>query len=656
MKKGFFVGFALNNIKKNAKMMLPYTLTCVLSVLMFYNSINLTMSDTTGTGNLSLIMNYAMILQGLFSVFFLFYTNSFLIKRRKKEFGLYNILGLEKKHISRIVITENTMIGTVSIVLGLALGILFSRMLIFALYRLINFDLKYNFEVNIHALWITIAVFVAIFILSSLANIVEIYRTKTGEMLTASKMADKAPKSNVFFLLIGLLTLGIGYYLAITLEDPVSAVMLFMLAALLVCIGTYFLFSAFSIAVLKALKLNKKFYYKPQNFIAVSGLMHRIKRNAAGLTNICILSTVVIVMVSMALSMYIGFSEMMDIRFSHDYRYQIGTEGIDDIVADELKNEVSESFTGIENITTYKHFTFATNEDFTEFGFYVAVENGIDLSNADVLSASGALINESGYENITGKEINLADDELLVGCETATPEIVNFNGKEYKKTLTDTTLVDKLEDYYYFGMMDQYIFVLSDNAFDQAYLDSNTAKMMYNIHFDVLPENNVTDSLTQQIGDEYQQKTYSISFVNKAEATTEFMALHGTLFFVTIFLGTMLILGVLLIIYYKQVIEGYEDRENYVIMQKIGMENKLVKKSINKQIIMVFLLPIIGAIIHTAVASKALLVILEMFSLQNNSIYFMCAGITVAAFTLIYIAMYYLTSKVYYRIVRGEGK
>ncbi len=653
MGKNYYFKFAVSNLKKNAKTVLPFTFTCIISVLMVYNCMNLATSDTTGTGNLAAIMGACLFLLGLFCAGFLFYTNSFLIRRRKKEFGLYNILGLEKKHISKIIFTENSMICVVSIIFGLLLGILFSRLLTFSLYSLIKFDLHYQFEVNIRALTFTMFVFVLIFTVIGISNIVSVYRTNIIDMLNANKKAEKAHKSSVFMLVIGVATLATGYGIALTIEDIFSALNLFVLAILLVCTATYCFFSALGSTVLKALKHNKKFYFKPENFTAVSGLMYRIKKNVVGLTVICILSTGIIMALSTTISMYAGFDDILDYRYSHDIKFTVKTEELNFHEVDEIKGNINTAFDGIEDLKSYSHFYFF-GSDTGNYSFLTEKEVGamsIYEPEGEIITYFVAM-NETGYENMTNINVTLDDNEIILSGELSETTSFYLFDTDYLVVNTSPDLLGLLDDYSIYT--NAQVVVMSDNEYNSFYEKSGQAQMSHSIYFNLGNSTNVNNETLSEFTQANKNDVYSISNTIKSENVDDFYSIYGGFLFVGIFLGTLFLIFVLLILYYKQIVEGYEDRENYAIMKKVGMSKNIIKKSINRQIIFVFLLPIVMAIIHIAFSFKAITVILKMFNLINIPLFTMCTLGTIGVFFVVYVLMYYFTSKVYHRIVNDN--
>ncbi len=322
MSKMFYQKLAVTNIKKNGKTYFPYILTCISTIAMFYImnfiSVNDGLDSMYGGRELKTILNLGTYVIGFFSVVFLFYTNSFLIKRRKKELGLYNILGMEKKHIAKLLLWETLFVAIISMILGLISGIAVSKLIFLVLLKILNFKVTMGFVISTNSIVKTVILFGSIFLLTLINNMRQIHLAKPVELLKGGQIGEKEPKTKWILTLIGILSLGAGYYIALTTEAPLAALNMFFLAAILVMIGTWSLFTAGSIALLKMLRKNKKFYYKTNHFINVSGMIYRMKQNAVGLANICILSTTVLVMLSTTVSLYIGMEDVLRTRFPRD--------------------------------------------------------------------------------------------------------------------------------------------------------------------------------------------------------------------------------------------------------------------------------------------------------------------------------------------------
>ncbi len=647
MNRPHYFKFAIANLKNNSKTILPFTLASAISVLLFYNCINIAFSDTTGSGTLSAIFGVCVFLLGVFSSAFLFYTNGFLLKRRKKEFGLYNILGLQKRHISMIILIENAFIFIASIILGLLLGILFSRILIFTLYSVIKFDLHYEFEVNFLAVVYTFLFYCFIFLLLSIYNIIVVYNTKIVNLLKSSKISDKTFKSNYILLIIGVILLISGYTIALSFKNIIFEMDKYALAIILVSVATFCLFSVLGSTVLKALRFNKKFYYRPENFTAVSGLMHRISKNVGALTLICILSTGIIIALSTTVSMYLGINDILNFRYSHDYKIDIVSEDMIDDKIDFVIENVNSEFNEIEDIKYYTHFYFFGSK-FNEFIFYEENEDGgssIEEPNSDDITLY-VLMNVSGYEAITNNELVLKDNEILLANEIESNEF-NLLNKTYDIVKTNPSLITMLDEYAVYSNIQ--VIVMNNQEFISFHQNSENYSLKNSIYFNSVKE--IDFDALYNVVNENISDVYSIEYIIKADNVKDFYSIYGGLLFVGIFLGLLMLFYVLLILYYKQVVEGYEDRDNYKTMEKIGMSKEMIKRSINRQIIFVFLIPIITAVIHLFFAYNSIIQMLRVFNLTNTDLFMKCTIGVIIVFFIIYLLMYYFTSKIYHKII-----
>ncbi|MFR8546962.1 MAG: ABC transporter permease, partial [[Clostridium] scindens] len=319
MNSSVYGKLAVTNLKNNRKTYIPYMLTAILTVMMFYIIDALSRNKSVGDGNLRLCLSWATVVIIVFAVIFLFYTNSFLIKRRKKEIGVYNILGMGKRHIARMLTIETLIIAVISIVVGLVAGIIFSKLMFLALLKVIHYDVNMVFELSVRALLNTLLLFTVIFAMTLIYNLLQIRLSNPVELLRGGSQGEKEPKTKWLLTIFGVVAIGIGYYIAITTESPLTAITLFFLAVICVIIGTYALFTAGSIALLKLLRKNKNYYYKTSHFTSISGMIYRMKQNAVGLANICILSTMVLVMISTTISLYTGMNDVLETRFPTEF-------------------------------------------------------------------------------------------------------------------------------------------------------------------------------------------------------------------------------------------------------------------------------------------------------------------------------------------------
>lgn len=614
----------------------------------------LTFNPGTTHQNVSTILSLGIIIIAIFSVIILFYSNSFVIKRRKKEFGIINILGMDKKQIAFVLFLETIFFSILSIASGLALGILFSKLSTLLLQKILHFNVSYGFTVSYKAVFDTVLLFLMIFLLTLLFNLAQIRLSKPVELLRGSNVGEKEPKTKWIMALLGVISLGSGYYISLTTKKPLEAMNIFFIAVILVIIGTYFIFIAGSIALLKTLRKNKRYYYKTNHFTAVSGMIYRMKQNAAGLASICILSTMVLVVVSTTLSLYVGVEDVLNNRFPSDISVEFSYADKNSTSCSEIlettKEAVKNDGRTISNLKSYNYFSFVASKN----------SNDIEPTNKNTLSLDNAsyiiVMTESGYNNLTGKDLALSDDGIAYFSEKNLEGTVTLAGKDYKVQQRLETKPFTTEYGSSISMDTYFIIVQNDSAFDDIFDASNAAyKNTYDfeITFDL-------DGTDEQKIDSLKTISNDINKLNpdgeiyidcKQAAKSDFYEIYGSLFFLGIFLGILFLMATVLIIFYKQISEGYDDAQRFLIMQKVGMSKKEVKQSINSQVLTVFFIPIVMAVIHIAFAFPIITKLLKVLHLTNTPLFALCTAISVLVFSAIYMLVYFLTSKEYYRIV-----
>lgn len=654
MRKSFYSRFALNNLIKNRRIYFPYFLASVFTIIMFYNMCFLTFNPGTTHQNVSTILSLGIIIIAIFSVIILFYSNSFVIKRRKKEFGIINILGMDKKQIAFVLFLETIFFSILSIASGLALGILFSKLSTLLLQKILHFNVSYGFTVSYKAVFDTVLLFLMIFLLTLLFNLAQIRLSKPVELLRGSNVGEKEPKTKWIMALLGVISLGSGYYISLTTKKPLEAMNIFFIAVILVIIGTYFIFIAGSIALLKTLRKNKRYYYKTNHFTAVSGMIYRMKQNAAGLASICILSTMVLVVVSTTLSLYVGVEDVLNNRFPSDISVEFSYADKNSTSCSEIlettKEAVKNEGRTMSNLKSYNYFSFIANK----------FNNSIEPTNESNVSYDNAcyviVMTESVYKNFTGNDPALSTDGIAFYSDKDLGGSVTLAGKDYKVQQRLETKPFTTEYGSSISMDTYFIIVQNDSAFDDIFDASNAAyKNTYDfeITFDL-------DGTDEQKIDSLKAISTAIGKINpdgkisidsKQTAKTDFYDLYGSLFFLGIFLGMLFLMATVLIIFYKQISEGYDDAQRFLIMQKVGMSKKEVKQSINSQVLTVFFIPIVMAVIHIAFAFPIITKLLKVLYLTNVPLFALCTAASVLVFSAIYMLVYFLTSKEYYRIV-----
>lgn len=654
MNKFFYPKLAATTIKKNGKVYIPYILTCIGSIAMFYIihsiSINTGLDIMNGGKQLKMLLNLGKWVIGIFSVIFLLYTNSFLIKRRKKELGLYNILGMEKKHISKLMLYETLIIAVLTLVSGIAIGALLSKFMLLLLLKILNFDVTLKFYISKESILSTMLLFISIYAVMLLNNLRQIHLSNPVELLKGGNAGEREPKTKWILTLIGVVSLGAGYYIAVTTENPLSALNLFFIAVLLVIVGTYALFTAGSIAILKALKKNKNFYYKSRNFINVSNMIYRMKQNAVGLANICILSTAILVVLSTTVSLYIGMDDILKTRYPDDIMISISEVQPENIekVNSIIETEMQKS--GLTKTGALKHGYISEISMQEDNKFIVANREESSITNMNIL----LFITADDYNQLEGKSVQLEQGEVLICADNNTlqgnnVEIFNkqFNIKGYIEDLKIKREMENIVNGYY-------IIVSYIDSINEIKVAAGDEEKGINYYYGLDVEGSMEEQLelTNAIQSSLNNNSIKSSVEGIATARESFFSIYGGLFFIGLFLGLLFIMATVLIIYYKQISEGYDDKERFEIMQKVGMDKREVKKSINSQILMVFFLPLVMAVIHLAFAFKIITSLLKIFNLTNINLFVICTTSTILVFAIFYIVVYYATSKVYYRIVQ----
>ncbi len=656
----FYQKLALINIKKHSKTYIPYILTCICTIIMYYIvyslSKNSALNSMSGGEQLKIILSLGANTVGFFSLIFLFYTNSFLIKRRKKEFGLFNILGMEKKHISKIIFFETFYVAIISYISGLLGGILLGEFMRLILLKLLHLDINIAFEISFSAIISTIILFGIIFALTLLNTLRQIHLANPIELLHSKSTGEREPKSKWILAILGVICLGIGYYISLTTESPLDALYLFFVAVILVIIGTYCLFTSISIVVLKLLRKNKNYYYQTRHFTSISGMIYRMKQNAVGLANICILSTAVLVMLSTTVSLYVSMEDVIRTRFNRNII--INSNGISQEEADKLDDIADITTKNIDklNIIQYRYVNLVTLQNGSNFT--------VNYNYTSKDSAKLECVTLDEYNKTADKSATLKDDEVLLYCiKGSIPDdtitLGNTNLKIKERISTDNTdySTSNYSSYNIYYIVVSNIDILKEIYENLANIDisQNDLDNIYSYYYGFDVDKNV-DSQTQIDFVSDFNKTLNENNIpahcEGAESSRKnFYSLYGGLFFLGIFLGLLFIMATVLIIYYKQISEGYDDKERFAIMQKVGMSHMEVKKTIQSQVLTVFFLPLATAVIHIAFAFRVISKLLVLLNLNNVTLFIKCTAITILIFTVFYAIVYGLTARTYYKIV-----
>lgn len=657
MNKIFFTSkLAAGNIKKNNKIYIPYIITSVAITSMFYMICSLAansgISELHGGDMIQQTMRLGTYVVGIFSIIFLFYTNNFLMKRREKEFGLYNVLGMGKNHISTIVCFETIYIYGISIVLGIILGVLLDKIFYLIILKILNYDVVLGFYISTTAIFKTIILFALIYILISLNSIIKIKRSSAVELVKSENVGEKEPKTKKLIAIIGIITLGAGYYIAVSIENAIDSLIFFFVAVILVIIGTYLLFTAGSILILKLLRKNKNFYYKTKNFIGVSNMLYRMKLNAVGLSNICILSTMVLVMISSTSSLMIGSEDIIKNHFpntigitseSKTDNWEQTTEKI--IEKDKLKIEAKEKF-------HYLNFTVSNNN-----GIFKPVKNNNDMGQQDATVLTILTLDQ--YNNSYHKDKNLKKNEVIILEEEQKYKFPYINILNNNFTVKDIDKADSKEKTSEMVGIDSYTVVVKNQNIlkniEKSNIDfygKNASHITYYVGYNINADNDKLLSNYNCIKKALYNDNFHGILASQAEARKSFIGSYGSIFFLAVFLGILFTLAMILIIYYKQISEGYEDKKGFEIMQNVGLRESDIKDSIKSQILIVFFLPLVTAGIHVAFAFNMIKRILLLFGLSNTGLYILCTVISFIVFSIMYAIIYTITAKIYYKIVK----
>ena len=673
MHKGIFSRLAKQNIRNNKSTYIPYMITCIFCIAMIYMMEFLRDCPTLDQAvrqadEVRMIVFTGEIVVEIFCIIFLIYSNSFLMKRRQKEIGLYNILGLERNHIGIVMFLETIITSIGSLAGGIAAGIIGSKLALLLLLKLLHIPSVLGFYISVKGIFTCLFMFGIVFLMILFLNLAKIHLSRPVELLRGNNTGEKEPAAKWLMALIGFICLGAGYYLAVTTESPIKAITIFLLAVILVMAGTYLLFTAGSIVILKFLRRRKSFYYRTGNFISISGMLYRMKQNAIGLASICILSTGVLLMISMTVSIYFGMNDIMLNRYPYDVdmsvtsiseeECQTAIEAFEKAIADN-KVPVEKS---VEEI--YLDIVCSKNGD------QILIKPTNTIRNSDsVLVLS--LLDQAEYERLTGISANLNDGEIFawypsaVQKDSVTVDETEFTVKKWldKNPLTcgedavsdNAVLVVTDEDFKKFDEMrtEMYKGVSSAPAGEDLTLHLGldiTGSETDKIDFGTLVMEVVKD-LKKNGG--LSENSWITSGIRQQEYES-YYADNGSLLFIGIFLGSLFLMGTAMIIYYKQISEGYEDQKRFEIMQKVGLSRREVRSSVRRQILMVFFLPLLMAMLHITMAFPMIRRMLLLFGMTNTKLFIGCTAGTVLIFAVVYGLIYLMTARSYYHIVERK--
>ena len=673
MHKGIFSRLAKQNIRNNKTTYIPYMITCIFCIAMIYMMEFLRDCPTLDQAvrqadEVRMIVFTGEIVVEIFCIIFLIYSNSFLMKRRQKEIGLYNILGLERNHIGIVMFLETIITSIGSLAGGIAVGIIGSKLALLLLLKLLHIPSVLGFYISVKGIFTCLFMFGIVFLMILFLNLAKIHLSRPVELLRGNNTGEKEPAAKWLMALIGFICLGAGYYLAVTTESPIKAITIFLLAVILVMAGTYLLFTAGSIVILKFLRRRKSFYYRTGNFISISGMLYRMKQNAIGLASICILSTGVLLMISMTVSIYFGMNDIMLNRYPYDVDMSVTSISEDECqtAIEAFEKAIADNKVPVEKSVEEIYLDIVCSKN----GDQILIKPANTIRNSDsVLVLS--LLNQAEYERLTGISANLNDGEIFawypsaVQKDSVTADETEFTVKKWldKNPLTcgedavsdNAVLVVTDEDFKKFDEMrtEMYKGVSSAPAGEDLTLHLGldiTGSETDKIDFGT-PVMEAVKDLRKNGG--LSENSWITSGIRQQEYES-YYADNGSLLFIGIFLGSLFLMGTAMIIYYKQISEGYEDQKRFEIMQKVGLSRREVRSSVRRQILMVFFLPLLMAMLHITMAFPMIQRMLLLFGMTNTKLFIGCTAGTVLIFAVVYGLIYLMTARSYYHIVERK--
>lgn len=681
MKLGFYPTLAVQSIRKNRRLYFPYLLTCTGMVMMFYiihylaaMPLLMSMSGGRTTGQM---LGLGTWIVALFAVIFLFYTNSFLMRRRQKEFGLYNILGMGKGNLSLLLLWEIVFLFIASLGAGLLGGIALSKLAELGLMRVIRGEITYDFTINPEVIADTVTLFAVIFLLIFLKGLIQLWRLSTVSLLKSENTGEKPPRANYLLGFGGIVLLAAAYYMAVSIQSPLSALTFFFIAVGMVILATFLVFVSGSVMLCRLLQKNKGYYYKKNHFVSVSSMAYRMRRNGAGLASICILSTMVLVMLLGSGSLYFGAEDSLHARFPRDITTSIKflNSQADGEAEEALVREIGavvRSF-GIQP-ENEDYYLYATATGILRDGTLV-----LDKEKVDSISANSFddlcqiyVVPLADYNRCMGAEETLEEDQVLLHCIRRTydgPTITTDSGTVWQvKTHTEDIMASGNAA---MDVIPSVYMVVSDlgRAMDALngelahigteYISHPTFTYGFDTELPAEEEIALSDALflhLRELENDSEAGLHVQHTECREEERQDFYGTFGGIFFLGILLSLVFLLATVLIIYYKQITEGYEDERRFEIMQKVGMSRQDIRKSVNSQMLTVFALPLITAVLHLGFAFPMVQKLLMLFNLRNAALMLTVMAVTVLLFGLIYALIYKLTANAYFSIVSGGRK
>lgn len=678
MKTLFYPKLAWDGIRKNRRLVFPYMLTCICMISMFYILLFLGSPSTgemlpRGGTTAMQVMILGSFVIAVFSVIFLYYTNSFLIRRRAGEFGLYNVLGMGKRNLAKIITFETLITSGISIVVGIFVGIVISKLAELGLVKMLGGQISYNIRIEWKCVYITVLFYLVIFAVIWFSSIIRVGVSSAVSLLKSEKAGEKAPKANWLLGLGGAVILAIAYYKAVSIVSPLDAIMVFFVAVIMVIIATYLLMIAGSVLLCRILQKNKKYYYNPKHFVSVSSLVYRMKRNGAGLASIAIIATMVLVMISTASCMWFGSQDMIDDRYPADINFVFRFDKSELMTEENMAylRQAFEDYRAENDSTT----TTVIDLPYMEMSGSEEDNNTINFDKSDIDAFNVSSMREvcfiplQTYNEATNQNIALDDGEALVFSSKGAKEYDTINltvdGRSRTYKCVNPGTEEIFSDYYLGNIIPMISVVVSDYSDTMKFFEASANDRWYNMFtwkysFD-LNDSSMTAAeyakgLKEAVWNAVEEKSELSEncwyyYEEREYEALEYVALNGSVFFIGIVLSIVFILAAVLIIYYKQISEGYEDAGRFEVMKKVGMSKKEIKRSINSQLLVVFFIPLVFAGLHLAFAFPMISKILNLFGLFNTGLFMMTTVICFIAFAIFYAVVYKVTSNVYYNIV-----
>ncbi len=663
----FFPRLAAVNLRKNQQTYLPFLLSvtgCFAAVFMLANiAYGPGISDLPGGDALLSMLTFGIAVLCLFSVAFILYTNSFLMKRRKRELALYAILGLERRHVARTLFWESLYAYLLTTAAGLLTGVLLGKLMFLLMLRIVRYPTALDYTPSPLLALITIAAFGGVFLIVLLTNLVRIGHASPVALLQSENAGEREPRASWLITLVGIAALGWAYWIALTVQSPLQAMAQFFVAVILVILGTFALFTSGSVRVLKTLRTWRRFYYRPRNFVSVSGMIYRMKQNAAGLASICILSTMVLVTLSTTIALYAGSQENINLYYPTDMALSWPAEqGPQEDMIGRIRDAAIRHGVAIEDEMRFREIRMQVRRD----GNVLLRHDAQEMAETGEAGIELHLLTLDEYNQLAKTSASLQPGEILFHSNqgvTGIPELqAGSSGPTYVVREELRTFPTQPNNEHVQDLI--YTVVLADasaaSVLSAALLGPEAAEPAGSLRerylFNLSGDSNATYAVAEETQILLWNSVDNGTAESRQRSTADWFGLFGGFLFIGIFIGAMFLMATVLIIYYKQVSEGYQDRVRFEILQKVGMDRHEVGSTIRRQILMVFFLPLAGAVLHLGFSFGFLPKMLALFGLYNVPLYVLCAVLTLAVFALIYLVVFAVTARTYGRLVRFDAE